>query len=161
MATLRCPHCGRVVPGNPRIKNQTHCKREACQRERKRLWQRQKMATDPDYKANQKECSKAWREQNPGYWKKYRESHLEAVERNRLRQRERNMARIAKMDASGPDSEVMPGTYYLVPEGLPLIAKMDASIRKITLLLMPYGALPSALRMIAKEDSMDSLACGP
>jgi len=158
MATLRCPNCGRVIPANPRIRNQTHCDLEACQKERKRLWQRRKMATDPDYKANQQECSKAWREQNPGYWKEYRESHPEAVERNRLRQRERNMARrkIAKMDTSSPVSEVMPGTYYLVPENLPVIANMDTSIRKITLVLMPYEALPSHARVIAKEDSIAS-----
>ena len=58
MRLLRCAHCGRVVPANPRIKNQTHCDLEACRRDKRRLWQRQKMASDPDYKANQRECHK-------------------------------------------------------------------------------------------------------
>ena len=113
MGSLQCAHCGRVVPANPHIKNQTHCKREACQRDTKRLWQRQKMATDPDYKANQRECNKAWQERNPQYWKEYRKNHPEAAERNRIQQRERNRRRRK-------------------------IAKMDTSVRKITLILMPY-----------------------
>ena len=141
MGLLRCAHCGRVVPANPHIKNQTHCKREACQRDKKRLWQRQKMATDPDYKANQRECHKAWQERNPQYWQAYRKNHPEAAERNRIQQRERNRRRrkIAKMDTSDPP-EVKPGTYFLVPEGVgeQVIAKMDASVRKIRLILMPY-----------------------
>jgi len=144
MESVRCAHCGRVVPANPRIKNQTHCNLEACRRDKKRLWQRQKMATDSEYRANQKDCWKDWRERNPQYWKEYRSSHPEAEERNRLKQRERNRARreIAKMDTSGPVSQVRPGTYYLVPEDLRerVIAKMDTSISKITLILMPYEA---------------------
>ncbi|MBS4069624.1 MAG: hypothetical protein KGZ62_13600 [Sulfurimonas sp.] len=102
------------------------------------------MATDSEYRANQKDCWKDWRERNPQYWKEYRSSHPEAEERNRLKQRERNRARreIAKMDTSGPVSQVRPGTYYLVPEDLRerVIAKMDTSISKITLILMPYEA---------------------
>jgi hypothetical protein len=139
MASIRCAHCGRVVPANPRIRNQTHCSRKECRRDKKRLWQKQKMASDPDYKANQRDCAKAWRDQNPGYWKEYRESHPRAVEENRLKQQERNRARpgIAKMDTLSPVSQVAPGTYYLVPEDHRLIAKMDTSVTKITLILMP------------------------
>lgn len=140
MGLLRCVHCGRVVPANPRIKNQTHCNLEACRRDKKRVWQREKMATDPDYKANQRECNKAWQERNPQYWQAYRKNHPEATERNRIQQRERNRRRrkIAKMDTSDPP-EVKPGTYFLVPEevGEQVIAKMDASVRKIILILMP------------------------
>lgn len=140
MGSLRCVNCGRVVSANPRIKNQTHCKREVCRRDKKRLWQRQKMATDTDYKSNQRECHKAWQERNPQYWQAYRKNHPEATERNRIQQRERNRRRrkIAKMDTSDPP-EVKPGTYFLVPEevGEQVIAKMDASVRKITLILMP------------------------
>lgn len=146
MGSIRCAHCGRVVPANPRIRNQTHCSREACRRDKKRLWQRRKMASDADYKANQRDCAKAWRDQTPNYWKEYRESHPEAVEKNRIKQRERNSKRIAKMDSLSPALQVNPGTYYLVPEDHRLIAKMDASVTKITLILMPCttpGSSPS------------------
>lgn len=144
MQTVRCAHCGRVVPANPRIKNQTHCNLEACRRDKKKLWQRQKMASDPEYQANQKDCWKAWLERNPNYWKNYRSNHPKVAEHNRLKQRERNRSRreIAKMDTLDPVLQVTPGTYYLLPEeaGKRVIAKMDASISKITIILMPCEA---------------------
>jgi hypothetical protein len=161
MGSICCAHCGRVVPANPRIRNQTHCNLEACRQEKKRLWQRKKMTTDPDYKANQRDCAKAWRDRNPDYWKDYRKNHPQAVERNRLKQQERNGTRrkIAKMDTFGQVSEVSPGTYYLVPEDVRdlVIAKMDTSVRKITLILMPYATRGFPLEGIAKEDTIDRL----
>lgn len=159
MESVKCAHCGRAVPANPRIKNQTHCSRKACRRDKKRLWQRQKMATDPEYRANQRDCWNNWRERNPQYWKEYRRTHPEAEKRNRLKQKERNGRRIAKMDSSDPVSEVKPGTYYLVPEEMreQVIAKMDTLIPKITLILMPYEAIIPPDQRIAKEDSIDPL----
>lgn len=145
MESVRCAHCGRVVPANPRIRNQTHCNLEACRKDKKRLWQRQKMATDPEYRANQKDCWKNWREKNPDYWRKYRLMHPESTKQNRLKQRERNRARrgIAKMDSLASIPQVKPGTYYLVPEEARerLIAKMDPLVSKITLIVVPYGAI--------------------
>jgi hypothetical protein len=103
------------------------------------------MATDPEYRANQKDCWKNWREKNPDYWRKYRLMHPESARQNRLKQRERNMGRrgIAKMDSLASIPQVKPGTYYLVPEEARerLIAKMDPSVSKITLIVMPYEAV--------------------
>ena len=73
MKQIRCAHCGCLFDPNPRVKNQRYCSDKECQRARKRLWQRRKLATDPDYKANQTDCQKTWREKNPDYWRKYRE----------------------------------------------------------------------------------------
>jgi hypothetical protein len=116
---------------NPRAKNQQYCGRKECQRARKRAWQKKKMATDPDYRANQRECNKAWRDRNPDYWRNYRKTHLQYVERNRLLQKARRRRRVAKMDASASDSLVRTGTYWLIPEGG--VAKMDALARKVVL----------------------------
>jgi hypothetical protein len=161
MGSIRCAFCGREVPANPRIRNQTHCNRKECRKDKKKLWQRQKMATDADYKANQRDCAKAWRNRNPDYWKQYRKNHPQAAEQNRLKQQARNAKRrrIAKMDTLCPLSEVSPGTYYLVPEEVRdrVIAKMDASVQKIALILMPYNAASLRSGGIAKEDSMDLL----
>ncbi len=49
----RCAKCGCLFRPNPRVKDQEYCNRSACQRARKRRWQRKRMATDPDYRANQ------------------------------------------------------------------------------------------------------------
>jgi hypothetical protein len=89
------------------------------------------MATDADYRANQRECNKAWRGRNPDYWRNYRKSHPRYVERNRLLQKARRRRRVAKMDASGVDSFVSTGTYWLIPEKG--VAKMDAFARKVVL----------------------------
>jgi hypothetical protein len=119
---------------NPRVKNQLYCGKKECQRARKRIWQKRKMATDPDYRANQRSCSKAWRDRNPDYWHNYRANHPGYAERNRLQQkarRSRGEPAVAKMDASAPDSFVRTGTYWLIPEEG--VAKMDALARKVVL----------------------------
>lgn len=131
MEEKRCAHCGCPLDLNPRVKNQRYCGKKECQRARKRLWQKAKMATDPDYRANQQECNKAWRGRNPDYWRNYRKNHPRYVERNRLLQKARRRRHVAKMDASGPDLFVRTGTYWLIPEKG--VAKMDAFTRKVVL----------------------------
>jgi hypothetical protein len=137
MEEKRCAHCGCPLDLNPRSKNQRYCgKKEGnkeCQRARKRMWQKSKMATDLDYSANQKDCNRAWREKNPNYWRDYRRKHPECAERNRLLQRgRRRRRRVAKMDASEENSTIKTGTYWLIPEDR--VAKMDAFTCKILLI---------------------------
>lgn len=132
---IRCVHCRRFFVSDRRVKNQRFCGTEVCQRARKNLWQRQKMANDPDYRANQKDCQKSWHKEHPHYWRDYRRGHPEYCRRNRLKQKDRDKKRrlrnLAKMDALKPISFVKAGIYYLVPDmGQPL-AKMDALAQKI------------------------------
>lgn len=68
----RCRFCGKLFPKSPRHEFQDCCQNKDCQKAKKREWQKNKMKTDPDYKKNQKDCNKRWREANPDYWKKYR-----------------------------------------------------------------------------------------
>jgi hypothetical protein len=98
------------------------------------------LLSDPDYHANQSAAKSSWRENNPDYWRKYREKNLGYVERNRERQRERNRRRrgqdigqmpIAKMDASMPERSITPGRYLLTMVESGMIAKMDALIVEI------------------------------
>jgi hypothetical protein len=151
-AKIQCaaPHCSRILDLDPRVKNQRYCGEKACQRARKRRWQKEKLATDPDYRANQRDCQIEWHRQHPGYYKKYRQEHPRYSQRNNLLQSCRNAkARvIAKMDTleSAPFKD--PAAFYL----LPLIAKMDASAQKVILIPMSYHPL----KVIAKEDSIAS-----
>ena len=139
MDKIRCANCGsRFVP-NPRIKNQRYCGSIQCQRARKTSWQRQKLATDPDYQANKKESQRAWRIRNPGYWQNWRSRHPGYVQRNRMLQKERrdrHKSSVAKMDASKQLSEIKTGSYYILPEHAAMVAKMDASAQKVRLILM-------------------------
>jgi hypothetical protein len=136
---IRCGHCGRQFSPNPRVKNQRYCSDRACQNARKRLWQREKLATDPDYKENRRDSQKAWCSRNPHYWKDYRRSHPVYTRRNRELQNLRDRGRashsvdLAKMDALEPLPIVKPGTYYLVPD-LANLAKMDESAQKVCLI---------------------------
>ena len=135
---IRCanPCCRRHFFPNPRVKDQQYCNRKECQRVRRRLWQREKMACDPDYRANQGDCQKRWRKQNPDYWRQYRMNNPLYVERNRLLQKKRDRKRrldsLAKMDALERVCLLESGTYYIIPEGADL-AKMDALDRRFIL----------------------------
>jgi hypothetical protein len=90
---ITCVHCGRKVLANPRLKgNQSYCNLTACQNARKKKWYQQKIDSDPDYAARQKECKRIWRKNKPAhvYQKRYRETHPNYIVKNREQQRERN-----------------------------------------------------------------------
>ena len=136
----RCLHCRCLFVFNPRLKDQRYCGRIECQRVRKRLWQRQKMAADPDYQQNQQAAQKHWQQEHPDYWRKYRRRPPDYAENNRRLQQQRDRRRktLAKMDASGRINHVKAGTYYLLPGSVDL-AKMDALAQKITLIPERYS----------------------
>ncbi len=143
----RCKHCQKLFTPCRQVPDQTYCCAEDCQRARKRKWQKEKIASDPDYRAAQKEAQGRWIEKNPGYWKKYRKEHNPYTERNREQQRDRARANrsqnhsdydsgevsdvIAKMDASLVKNSVIKGRYLLVPVIDGKFAKMDASFVEI------------------------------
>jgi len=134
MEEFPCLHCG--VFFVPRNKKQEYCSLEKCQKARRAAWQRNKIKTDPEYRAGQKSSNENWLKNNPDYWRQYRENNHYKVERNRSLQRIRNKRRvakynslsipendlIAKMDARNAPIEGLTGQYWLVP----VIAKMDA-----------------------------------
>ncbi len=49
MDEKRCAHCGCPLELKARSRNQRYCGKKECQGARKRLWQKNRMATDPDY----------------------------------------------------------------------------------------------------------------
>jgi hypothetical protein len=135
---IRCAHCRCLCVPNPRVKTQRYCSNPACQRARKAQWQRDKLATDPDYRANQKDCQRNWQQQNPHYWYHYRRRRADYRERNRLLQQHRDQKRrlrpLAKMDASEPLFFLKPGIYHLIPEVGSHLAKMDVLSQKCHLI---------------------------
>ena len=147
-----CACCGRIFIRSPRNKNQTYCSNPECQRKRKTLWQKNKMASDASYRLNHKTSQQKWIMGNPDYWKKYRKRKPEKEKRNRELQiirnrRKRSPSLIAKMDASETRRLQAFGKFYLVP----VIAKMDAII--VSMFSDNEGSA-----MIAKKDSIYSEA---
>jgi hypothetical protein len=132
---IRCAHCGGLVPANPRVKDQRFCGRKQCQQARKNFWQRQKLASDPDYQAKQRDCFRSWYKRHPGYWRQYRRRNPDYCERNcllqRVRDKKRRLQNFAKMDALKAISLVKSGCYYLILEQDQLLAKMDVSAQKV------------------------------
>lgn len=177
MESFRCASCHRLRPRCPRVPYQQFCGDAPCQRERRRRWQARKLAEDPDYRANESGCCRAWRKAHPEYWRSYRQGHPEAVERNRERQRARNAARrgrgeatgkkaragdtpprsseaerIANMDALGEGvSPVVSGRYLLIPEPGRGIANMDAPV--VVELLVLSGASAVSTRVLPTHPS--------
>ena len=117
-----CSCCRRKVPANPRVKNQRFCSRDACQRERKRRWQQAKMATDPDYRANQRQAQKSWRERNPEYRRRRKKAQSTPPSSP-----VHPLSSAVKMDASGYLFNGETGEYIIYPPG----CEMDALRVKI------------------------------
>jgi hypothetical protein len=145
MAKRRCAACGCLFVPRRNVPQQRYCSKRACQRTRRRCWQRQKLKADADYRTNQAAAQQRWRERHPEYWRRYRQSHPEYATRNRERQRQRNRRRrsagtgpspppIAKMDAYHAQTLVRSGTYRLVPVTAEGVAKMDAYLVEMRLL---------------------------
>jgi hypothetical protein len=145
-----CQSCQSPFRPNPKVPNQEYCSNDACQKERRRRWQRQKRQNDVDYRKNQYEAQKTWCQKNPHYWRRYRKEHPGYAERNRRLQKIRyakskiasqqmecEIPRIAKMDVLNQKYNINTGHYMLYPVHLGKIAKMDALLVKIV--VIPTG----------------------
>ncbi len=150
---IRCanPGCKKLFTPNSRVKDQQYCSQKDCQRYRKSCWQKQKLESDPDYRANQKRCQKRWTSKNHDYWQIYRGHHPQYAHNNRelqkIRDEKRKLQNLAKMDASNDNSSVKSRSYFIVPVGADL-AKMDALSHEVFL-------IPAGYKDLAKEDLID------
>ena len=93
MSDRRCRYGQEVFQPAPYHPQPLVCSQTACQRQRRRDYQRQKIASDPVYRQVSQESSQKWRRAHPGYWKQYRQSHPEQAARNRQRQQRRDQKR--------------------------------------------------------------------
>ena len=126
--TFTCSCCRRVLPTNPRCKDQEYCGAAICQRERKRKWQARKMNTVAEYHKNQKEAYKTWCERNPDYWSKRRQEKYRKKAAFSVQKTGINASRPVKMDTLGEQGfHIISGEYMLIPIGV----KMDALRVKI------------------------------
>jgi hypothetical protein len=74
MNPKRCINCGKKFKPAPQATKQTYCASTECQKQRRRVWQKNKLLTDPDYRENQALAQKAWANRNQDYWRHYREA---------------------------------------------------------------------------------------
>lgn len=143
-----CRCCGRLFTRRANVPDQQYCSRRICQNARRQRWRKQKLASDPDYRANQYDAQRRWCEKNPDYWKHYRASHPAYSRKNRQLQSERNKKRaparmdtgslIAKRYASEDQNDIISGIYRMVPVEGAMIAKSDAYLVKLNLITGSY-----------------------
>jgi len=69
------------------------CSQPTCQRRRRTVYHRKKLATDAEYHQVALESQKQWREEHPDYQKQWRRQNAQQVENNRERQRQRDQKR--------------------------------------------------------------------
>lgn len=150
MGRKRCAACGDGFSPCRHVPDQQYCSKPACQRERRRRWQRDKLQQDADYRANQAAAQRRWRARHPDYWRNYRQRHSEYTARNREKQRERNRRRgrdgtrplpapIANMDGYEEINRITSGTYRIMPAAGSGIAKMDAYLVEIQVISETYS----------------------
>jgi len=128
MDPIPCPSCDSFFV--PRNKLQIFCSGSDCQRTRKALWQKQKLACDPAYKKDQKLSNQKWLQNTPDYWTDYRQKNPKKADRNRSLQKVRNYKSqknkahpkaskaigIAKMDSRKPSNDISsPGLIQRSP----------------------------------------------
>jgi len=140
----KCECCKRGFIPHPAVAHQEYCSDPECQKRRKRKWQKEKLANDSDYRANQAEAQRQWRNRNRDYWRQYRKRNLAYTETNRIRQRECNRGRrsgsgVAKMDELRGENFLTSGRYRLVPLCSAGIAKMDELIVEIGVIARGCG----------------------
>ena len=138
----RCEHCGERFIPRKNVARQRYCSKVGCQEARRNQWRRKKLLADSDYRDNQYDAQKRWRERHRDYWSAYRAAHPGYVERNRALQRERNGRRknalIAKSDELTNRNPMRSGYYRLILAGAEAIANSDEYLVKIDVLSDTY-----------------------
>ncbi len=81
-----CVSCKKIFTPSPAVSNQQYCSNPKCQKMRKRKWQKEKLATDSDYREAEAKAQKEWSSKNKDYWKEYRKrnpAYQNGTERSR------------------------------------------------------------------------------
>ena len=142
--TFICKGCNTKKPINPKLKgNQEYCGERKCQRKRKAAWQKNKMATDANYKQSQQKLVQNWRDKKPAHQSQsqYRKDHPSYVADNRVKQRNRNQKRrvkpfeevIVKMDALTFKEPIICAMTPLEKDASEKIVKMDTLLVQLQL----------------------------
>ena len=93
MIERRCRYCEQSFQPSKYQPKQSVCGNADCQRRRLADYHRRKIAADPEYRQICLDSPQKWRANHPDYWRRYRERHAAAVERNRQQQHVRDQKR--------------------------------------------------------------------
>lgn len=98
----RCIICHSWFQPNPRtIRTQKACSRPPCQKKRKFLANQSWRMRNPSYDHSRRRKVQAWAKTYPDYWRHYRATHPDYVERNNRR---RGLSRKKALGAANQDA---------------------------------------------------------
>jgi hypothetical protein len=119
----RCRYCERSFQPSKFQTGQASCSQPECQRRRRADYRRQKLAADREHRQTCFENARKWRARNPRYWRRYREQHPSALERNRQQQHVRDQKQRLRELAN---NNLAPARVWVL-EALPPRRKLPAS----------------------------------
>lgn len=90
MIERRCRYCDLRFQPSRCHPQQTVCFQSACQQRRRADSRKLKLISDAEYRQVCRDSARKWRAEHPGYWQQHRAAHPQSVERNRIRQRQRD-----------------------------------------------------------------------
>lgn len=126
-STRFCLACGNAFAPLLHARPQRYCSSKACQRARRRDWQRNRLRIDSDYRDSQARAQAKWRADHPHYWRKYRAAHPAYRERKpeyaAVAQRARGVRPIAKMDVIRRASPLSSGSTSFLARTMPPLQK--------------------------------------
>jgi hypothetical protein len=134
MGQRRCRYCQKDFQLSKFQPRQTVCGERDCQRRRRSDYQKENIASDPEYRQVCRDSPRKWRTRNPDYWKRYREKHPASVERNlaaqKLRDRKRKLCNLAN-NTSAPDLRHSLAEVWLIGPGAPHLANNNSALAQI------------------------------
>jgi hypothetical protein len=130
----QCPYCQQSFRPSLYRPQQQVCSQAECQRRRRTEYHRQKLKADAEYRQVVRDSQKKWRQSHPGYSRQYRSQHLQAVQRNRqrqkLRDRRRRIQQLAKNNLA-LDLKHSAAEVWLVGSGVKDLAKNNLASAQV------------------------------
>jgi hypothetical protein len=145
---FRCRHCGKLK--RRRTAEQSYCGASECQKARKNAWRRAKYSTDADYRANHRESTNTWLEEQGGsaaYHRAYRRRLKESMPTESIPAVRSEEPTSANSDALFGESSFESGIYALTPITRESDANSDALLARIDF-------IPGGYRAITNIDSI-------
>ena len=123
----RCYYCHSLYYPNPRCHKPKACSNPKCQKMRKydshKIWRE----SDPEIMSDRRTATRKWLKKHPKYLKAYRKKHLDYVEQNRRKQREK-AGKKKSVDISTLISPQIPEKQRDIFKLVPLDSSVDISI---------------------------------
>ena len=142
----RCRYCQQSFVPSVYRPQQSVCSQPNCQKRRKTDYHRHKFEHDPTYAQTCENSQTNWRRDHPDYNRKYRQTHPQAVERNREGERQRyrfrELANLAKNNLAFDLKRCAAEVWLLTPAGT-VLAKNSLALSQLFIVQQLAPAAPA------------------